>query len=119
MKSQSEFVYSHFVEVSKKAFQIMKQYEWPGNLIQLEAFCERVVLTSHKKMVDEGIIRNLLQTIYPQQDDTKSTGTRLNPEAEQLMQLLKKHMGNRGMVAKELNVSTTTVWRRMKKYGII
>ena len=115
----SEFVYSHFVEVSKKAFQIMKQYEWPGNLIQLEAFCERVVLTSHKKMVDEGIIRNLLQTIYPQQDDTKSTGTRLNPEAEQLMQLLKQHMGNRGMVAKELNVSTTTVWRRMKKYGII
>ena len=32
--------------------------------------------------------------------------------------LLEKYHGNRNAVAAELGVSTTTLWRRMKKYGI-
>ena len=41
-----------------------------------------------------------------------------SPEGEELSALLEKYHGNRSLVAKELGISTTTLWRRMKKYGI-
>ena len=34
------------------------------------------------------------------------------------IELLEKYHGNRNAVAAELGISTTTLWRRMKKYGI-
>lgn len=39
-------------------------------------------------------------------------------EAQDIMRILKKYYGDRKLAAKELGVSTTTLWRRMKKYGI-
>ena len=41
-----------------------------------------------------------------------------SPESERLEKLLEKYHGNRNAVAAELGISTTTLWRRMKKYGI-
>lgn len=114
-----ESYYSRFIDIGRDAFQIMKQYSWPGNLLQLESFCERVVLTANKRHVDEGSIRYLLQTVCPAEAFSELPSIPQNPEAEKLRALLKKHMGNRGMVAEELHISTTTLWRKMKKYGII
>lgn len=42
-----------------------------------------------------------------------------HPEAAELAELLEKYRGSRSAVAKELGISTTTLWRRMKKYGVI
>ena len=41
-----------------------------------------------------------------------------SPESERLEKLLEKYHGNRNAVAAELGISTTTLWRRTKKYGI-
>lgn len=41
-----------------------------------------------------------------------------SPESERLEKLLEKYHGNCNAVAAELGISTTTLWRRMKKYGI-
>jgi len=35
-----------------------------------------------------------------------------------LRELLEQYHGNRVQVAEALGISTTTLWRRMKKYGI-
>ena len=40
------------------------------------------------------------------------------PEAEEISRLLDQYYGNRSAVANELGISTTTLWRKMKKYGI-
>ena len=39
-------------------------------------------------------------------------------EADEIDRLLEKYHGSRSAVAKELGISTTTLWRKMKKYGI-
>lgn len=41
-----------------------------------------------------------------------------DPEAAHIAELLEKHNGNRTMVAKEMNISTTTLWRKIKKHQI-
>ena len=39
-------------------------------------------------------------------------------KAVELAELLRRNNGNREKVAAELGISKTTLWRRMKKYGI-
>ena len=100
----------------------LMSYEWPGNEIQLEAFCERMMLTTPKKTITGDFVRFLLNELYPVPNRKKADGTEIvyqSPEAARLTELLEKHHGNRSEVAKELNISTTTLWRRMKKYGVI
>lgn len=39
-------------------------------------------------------------------------------EKEMLRESLNRHQGNRTWASKELGISTTTLWRKIKKYGI-
>lgn len=41
----------------------------------------------------------------------------LQPEEQRLRQLLRLYDGNRAQTARALGISTTTLWRKMKKYG--
>lgn len=113
--------YSRYVEISEAAFQAMEEYFWEGNLLQLEAFCERLVLTAHRRRVEEGMVQNLLQELYPFIREQNGAGQAVllkNPEAVRIANLLDRHNGNRAMVAEEMQISTTTLWRKMKRYGI-
>ena len=38
--------------------------------------------------------------------------------AGEIIEALSKHGGNRQAAARELGISTTTLWRRMKEFGI-
>ncbi|WP_180951110.1 helix-turn-helix domain-containing protein [Marasmitruncus massiliensis] len=41
-----------------------------------------------------------------------------SPKAEQLREILTKYKGDRGKTAAELGIRKTTLWRRIKKYGL-
>ena len=41
-----------------------------------------------------------------------------DPEEVQIRRLLRAHYGSRSEVAAILGISTTTLWRKMKKYGL-
>jgi len=113
--------YSRYVEISEAALKAMEEYYWEGNLLQLEVFCERLILTAHRRRVEEGMVRNLLQELYPivrEQCGKIQTVLLKNPEAVRIAGLLDRYQGNRTMVAEELQISTTTLWRKMKRYGI-
>ena len=113
--------YSRYVEISEAALKAMEEYYWEGNLLQLEVFCERLILTAHRRRVEEGMVRNLLQELYPivrEQSGRIQTVLLKNPEAVRIAGLLDRYQGNRTMVAEELQISTTTLWRKMKRYGI-
>lgn len=113
--------YSTFLTITDDAMKVMKQYNWAGNLIQLENFCERLFITTNRKNIDELMVRRILDELYP---DVRMQGKEervviyKHPEAADIIDLLKKHNGNRNAVASEMNISTTTLWRKMKKYGI-
>ncbi len=113
--------YARYVEISEAALKAMEEYSWEGNLLQLEMFCERLILTAHRRRVEEGMVKNLLQELYPlvrEQSGRIQTVLLKNPEAVRIAGLLDRYQGNRTMVAEELKISTTTLWRKMKRYGI-
>lgn len=57
--------YSRCLSLTKGARDLLENYNWPGNLIQLKSFCERLVLTASKRTIDEVFVRNSLYEIYP------------------------------------------------------
>ena len=114
--------YARFPKIAEDAMEALAGFGWQGNEIQLESFCERLFLTSPKNTITSDYVYFLLDTLYPVKERISEDGTTViyqHPEAARLTELLEKHQGNRSAVAKELGISTTTLWRRMKKYGVI
>lgn len=114
--------YARFPKIAEDAMEALAGFGWQGNEIQLESFCERLFLTSPKKTITSDYVYFLLDTLYPVKERISEDGTTViyqHPEAARLTELLEKHQGNRSAVAKELGISTTTLWRRMKKYSVI
>lgn len=96
--------------------------DWPGNDLQLERFCERLVLSAPRRSIDERLLTTLYQETTPiprpaAQDAPAASGY-IAPEAVKITEALTKHLGNRSATAQELGISTSTLWRKMKKYNI-
>lgn len=115
--------YKRYISLTAGALKRMTGYSWQGNLVQLQAFCHRVVLTSPRRTVDENEIEALYRQMYPA--SLLATGAMLaekparqDDEGALIARLLEKHQGNRSRVASDLGISTTTLWRKMKKYDI-
>lgn len=120
VKRYSE-LYNRHLTITDGGYQKLQDLAWNGNVIQLKSFCERLVLSAKKRSVDEVMIQKLFDTLYPHIGKVKGEEKVIiykSPEGEELSTLLEKYHGNRSLVAKELGISTTTLWRKMKKYGI-
>jgi transcriptional regulator with PAS, ATPase and Fis domain len=114
-------MYSRFHVLTAGAKKILMEYPWYGNLIQLESFCDRMILSASHRTLDEIFIKHLLNELYPiihQQNSREKVIIYKDPEAVVIMETLEKHGGNRANAAAELGISKTTLWRHMKKYGI-
>lgn len=115
--------YARFHVLTQGAQRAMMKYPWKGNMLQVETFCERLILTANKRSLDELIVNSLLKELYPEenenQDGWKREGKQLPQEAVKIQDMLEKMGGNRQKTATALNISQTTLWRKMKKYELI
>lgn len=113
--------YNKHLTITEGVWKQLEKFSWKGNLIQLQSFCERLVLGVDRRSVDEVCIQSLYSDLYPclgEMHGEQKVVVYKAPEAVELNALLEKHNGNRALVADALGISTTTLWRRMKKYGI-
>lgn len=120
--SASLNLYSRYHVLAAGARDAILSYSWEGNELQLKAFCERLVLTVGKRIITEEYVRFLLDDLYgPRIEKKKNVLSMLDPatvmqERQQLEEVLRKYNGSRQLTAKALGISTTTLWRKMKKY---
>ena len=111
--------YKRYVHLTQGARRYLQDYEWPGNLDQLNSVCERLVLLTQKRNIDEVFLRQQLEQVAPRMlPGTEQIVLYKDQKAVEIAALLKKHHGNRQQVADELGVSKTTLWRYLKKYDI-
>ena len=57
--------YKRYVHLTQGACRFMQDYDWPGNMNQLNSVCERVVLLTEKRNVDEVFLRRQLEQVTP------------------------------------------------------
>ena len=107
--------------VSEEALDILMRHDYPGNVRELENFIEYAFVLCHGIVIEpHHLPRELLDTVN--KDDpkrSKPSGAPLKQaEAIAIMEILRKHGGNRVKTATDLGINKTTLWRKMKKYGI-
>jgi transcriptional regulator with PAS, ATPase and Fis domain len=118
-------MYKKYVILTEGARQLLYSYPWYGNAQQIKKFCEKIIILSPKKVLDENFISEHLEYFSEElpaagvnRIEQKKVVVYENPEVSKILELLDKHNGNRGRVAEELNMSKTTLWRKIKKYEI-
>ena len=119
---------SYFSKKYSRSFQIteggrrrIRELPWPGNLTQLRAFTERLVLTATRRQIDEVMLQQLYDEMYPETEiigGSEKIVVYDSPEGRKIREMLVRYNGSREKVAAALGISTTTLWRHMKKYGI-
>lgn len=113
--------YNRPLQLTGEALRLIPQLRWPGGFSQVDAFCERLVLEAAKRRIDEQVIRELFNQLYPEVRQVQGEQRLViydAPQAQQIRDLLEKHGGDRTAVAEELGISKTTLWRHMKKYNV-
>ena len=117
--------YSRYHVVTQGGMQCLKAYPWQGNLLQLETFLKRLILTAEKRSIDEILVRKLLRELFPSSapvrmmPDGQGIGGPVACEEERQIRLaLTAQGGSRERAAACLGISKATLWRKMKKYNI-
>jgi len=102
--------------VSAEAMRALISYGWPGNVRELEHAVERAAILTHGTTIT-------LRELPPEVTQKKSAplGDPLNlrsQERELIRNALERFKGNRKRAAAALNISTVTLWRKMKQYNL-
>ncbi|NLW83792.1 MAG: sigma-54-dependent Fis family transcriptional regulator [Phycisphaerae bacterium] len=106
-----------------KAMQCLQQYQWPGNVRELENVVERAALLSKRPLIDiddlppavRERVENGMAGRYRGQSLKKALE---GPERAFLRAALEAHHWNRQDTSKALDINRTTLYKKMKYYGL-
>jgi len=103
--------------LSPEAMTLLVSYHWPGNVRELEHAVQRAVILAHGPTVT---IRELPPEVRSGTPDSPASDSLDLGEHERraIIRALKRFGGNRRRAAEALKISTVTLWRRMKRYGL-
>jgi len=108
-------------EVSDQALRLLLKYDYPGNVRELENIIEHAFVLCGKDRIEleclpKEIAGSQMETTSPL--PTKEESPFDQAEAEVIEKVLKKYEGDRIKTAKELKIGRTTLWRKIRKYGL-
>ena len=109
------------IQLNREQRNLLKTYSWQGDELELTQFIEKLVMLAVDHEVDEALILRVKRYTNMVEDaETQTEGTD-EPEGEmaELMSLIDQYHGNREQIANALGISKTTLWRKLKKYGLI
>lgn len=130
--SDIEALCDHFIQIftekyglpfklSAHQYQYMRQYQWPGNIRELENIIEYLVLcSSGVGQVDDNVITGLLNISKQQEPagDELNFNTAVAQFEKQLLENTLQSCSNLRDAGKKLNINASTISRKIKQYDI-
>lgn len=109
--------------IDDDAMQILCRYNWPGNIRQLHNILERMIIMSEHEMLSVDLIPdNIVQGVenYTYSDIKINEVEPLESiNAKYINNVLKKFNGNVKKTAENLEISRATVYRVLRKAGLM
>ncbi|OPX28865.1 MAG: hypothetical protein B1H08_05130 [Candidatus Omnitrophica bacterium 4484_171] len=113
-------------DISGEAMDALALYDWPGNVRELENVIERAVILSKGKSIErDDLPENILDILSSRNGASKEKrGHRTLKEAlgdserEIIRNTLEVCSGNRKKAAQILGINRTTLYNKMREYGL-
>jgi len=102
------------LRISAKAIQALEDYKWPGNIRELRHLVERAVILAENRVINEEVFA--LKKVSRNYNLDSLNVEDLEKQA--IINAIQKHNGNYTKAADELGLGRSTLYRKMKKYGI-
>ena len=114
--------YQNNSQLSSESINLLLDYDWPGNIRELENFCQRMVLTYPSKIIEstdlpKEIINNRFQVTDGPTDHESLTDYLDRIERGLIQQALNEHKTTRN-AADSLKVTQSLLMRRIIKFKL-
>jgi DNA-binding NtrC family response regulator len=113
------------IQVTPAAMKSLLQYDWPGNIRELENCIARAVTLGDGKTID---VSDLPPAIRAEQNETGSSrapdagslSTTALAEMERMtiLRVFEQAHGDKALAGKMLGISRATLYRKLKRYNI-
>jgi DNA-binding NtrC family response regulator len=102
--------------LSAEAMHTVMAYDWPGNVRELEHAIERaIIVASGSRIQPEDLPAEVTR---PRRRTGANSLDLEEQERVTIMRALERYRGNRRQTAEALNISTVTLWRKMKHFNL-
>ncbi|MDI6853830.1 MAG: sigma 54-interacting transcriptional regulator [Deltaproteobacteria bacterium] len=107
--------------VDPKVMTLFQQYSWPGNIRELERVLEYALVFVKGAVITQDLLPDLE---IPRPRAAPGEGVtleqhRLSGERLTIQKALEKAQGRRDAAARLLGISRSSLWRKMKAYGLL
>jgi DNA-binding NtrC family response regulator len=104
--------------VSAQVLDILSHYPFPGNVRELENIIERAVALCDEPEITPRDLPSDLQQLSMSRLDPQACLSLADREKEYIQEVLAKTGRRKTLAAEILGVPRTTLWRKMKRYGL-
>jgi PAS domain S-box-containing protein len=108
-------------DISEETLEILMRYDFPGNVRELENIIEYAFVLCRGRVIEVEHLPNEFLGFISRSDNQETRPDSFpldHAEAQTIKEALDKHSGNRRKTAAYLGINKTTLWRKMKKFGI-
>lgn len=104
------------MKISGSGIEALKNHTWPGNVRELKHSLEKAVILAESDILgpDDFRIEKTLVSDW----DIGPSNKLVDVEKHIVKKVIEKHKGNMTHAARELNVSRTTLYFKIEKYGL-
>jgi len=109
-------------EINEDGMKLLLSYPWPGNIRELENLIERLFVISSGKNIEPGLIAGHLSSSLSVSDGFDKLPLEeavFAFEKNLIVQAMKKANGVKNRAAKNLGISTSVLYYKLEKYGLI
>ncbi|MHC1789413.1 sigma 54-interacting transcriptional regulator [Solidesulfovibrio sp.] len=117
--------YGRKLTFSTEALAVLKEYDWPGNVREMENLVERLVILAENERIDADLIRPYLtipsREEYYESDrggEAEGSPSLKSLEKSVIIDALRRHGGIQHKAARELGITPRQMGYRVKKFNL-
>jgi two-component system response regulator HydG len=108
----------HVAGIAPEAMERLLRHPWPGNVRELEKVMERATVLAEGEVIQLEHLPPALQGDADTSRDLTRRRTLADVEKAHILATLYELNWNQARAAEELGISRTTLWRKLRDYGI-